>query len=199
MFTGLIEAVGEVTSVESRADGQRLRLRAALARELVAGDSLAVNGVCLTVTVADADEVQADIGPETVRVTTLGSMRPGVMVNLERAMRADSRFGGHFVQGHVDGVATIRDIRPHGEAHWLTIACAGALAPYLIPKGSIAIDGVSLTIAALGDAWFEVMLIPFTWAHTNLSALTVGSVVNVECDIVGKYVARAAALALNKV
>ncbi|HEY6359502.1 MAG TPA: riboflavin synthase [Vicinamibacterales bacterium] len=195
MFTGLIECVGEIAEVETRTAGQRLHLRAPLASALAAGESLAVNGVCLTVTVSGADRLHADIGPETARVTTLGSMRPGQRVNLERAMRADSRFGGHFVQGHVDGTGTVRQVRPEGEAFWITIASTDELAPYLIRKGSIAVDGVSLTIADLRDGEFDVMIIPFTWAHTNLSALVPGSRVNLECDMVGKYVARAAELA----
>jgi riboflavin synthase len=203
MFTGLIEAVGEIVAVESRSGshggGQRLVIRSALAAELAAGESLAVNGVCLTMTRGGNDLTQADIGPETARVTTLGTLRPGHRVNLERAMRADSRLGGHFVQGHVDGTGTVQQVRAEGDSHWVTIAFVPELAPYLIPKGSIAVDGVSLTIAALRDLEFDVMLIPFTWEHTNLSSLAPGSRVNVECDMIGKYVARAAALAVNKV
>jgi riboflavin synthase len=142
----------------------------------------------LTVTGAGAGRLQADIGPETARVTTLGSMRAGRYVNLERAMRADSRFGGHFVQGHVDGTGTVRDVRADGDAHWITIGFAGELAPYLIRKGSIAVDGVSLTVADLRDQEFDVMIIPFTWEHTSLSTLAPDSPVNLECDMVGKYV-----------
>jgi riboflavin synthase len=194
MFTGLIEFVGEIAEVETRPAGQRLHLRTPLAGDLAAGESVAVNGVCLTVTAAGADRVHADIGPETARVTTLGSMRPGDRVNLERAMRADSRFGGHFVQGHVDGTGTVRQVRPEGDSYWITIVLADELAPYLIRKGSIAVDGVSLTVADLRDGEFDVMIIPFTWTHTNLSALVPGSRVNLECDMVGKYVARAAEL-----
>jgi riboflavin synthase len=194
MFTGLIEAIGEIATIDRGAEGQQVRVRTSLARDLRPGDSLAVNGVCLTVTVADKDAVLVDVGPETARVTTLGDVRPGLAVNLERAMRADSRFGGHFVQGHVDGVGTVREVRADGDAHWLTIAFAEHLAPYLVSKGSIAVDGVSLTIAALEDAHFDVMLIPFTWERTTLSVLVAGSRVNLECDMIGKYVARATAL-----
>jgi riboflavin synthase len=149
----------------------------------------------VTVAGVAADRVQADIGPETARVTTLGSLRPGQQVNLERAMRVDGRFGGHFVQGHVDGTGTVRQVRSDGDAHWITIALAGELAPYLIQKGSIAVDGVSLTVADLRHAEFDVMIIPFTWAHTSLSALAPGHRVNLECDLVGKYVVRAAEIA----
>ena len=189
MFTGLIEAVGEIAGVDAHPGGQRLRVRSPIARELTSGESLAVNGVCLTMTPSGDDVAHADIGPETARVTTLGDLRPGQRVNLERAMRADSRFGGHFVQGHVDGVGIVRGIRPEGDAHWLTIGFDPGLAPYVIAKGSVAVDGISLTIARLQAAEFEVMIIPFTWEHTNVSALAPGARVNLECDMIGKYVA----------
>jgi riboflavin synthase len=160
----------------------------------VLGESVAVNGVCLTVTAIAGDEMHADIGPETARVTTLGSLEPGAPVNLERAMRADSRFGGHFVQGHVDGVGTVRELRSEADARWLTIEFSPQLAQYFVRKGSITVDGISLTVAGLAADRFDVMIIPFTWAHTNLPSLEVGSRVNLECDMVGKYVARAAEL-----
>ena len=196
MFTGLIESVGHVEDATPAASGVRLRVRTALAAEMRAGDSLAVNGVCLTVVAAHASAVHADLGPETARVTTLGSMRAGQPVNLERAMRADSRFDGHFVQGHVDGTAEVRAIRGAGDAHGLTISFSDALAACFIPKGSVAVDGVSLTVAALRDGEFDVMIVPFTWGHTNLHALRPRDRVNLECDMVGKYVARAAKIAL---
>jgi len=196
MFTGLIESVGLVTDVASAAAGVRLRVSTALAAELRLGDSLAVNGVCLTVVSAADGAVQADIGPETARVTTLGSLRRGQQVNLERAMRADSRVGGHFVQGHVDGTGTVKAVREDGDAHWLTVSFGLGLAAYIIPKGSIAIDGVSLTVAELNEGELDVMIIPFTWDHTNLHALAPRDRVNLECDMVGKYVARAAQIAL---
>jgi len=196
MFTGLIESVGVVSAVTPDAAGVRLRVSTLLASELQPGESLAVNGVCLTVVSAADGTVQADIGPETAGVTTLGSLRSGQPVNLERALRADSRVGGHFVQGHVDGTGTVKAMRVDGDAHWLTVGFGEALAAYVIPKGSIAIDGVSLTIAALRDGEFDVMLIPFTWDHTNLHTLAPRDRVNLECDMVGKYVARAAQIAL---
>jgi riboflavin synthase len=196
MFTGLIESVGAVSDMKAGASGVRLRISTPLGSELRIGDSLAVNGVCLTVVEAAAGQVQADIGPETARVTTLGSCRPGQRVNLERAMRADSRFGGHFVQGHVDGTGTVKAMRLDGEAHWLTVGFGETLSAYVIAKGSIAIDGVSLTIAALREGEFDVMVIPYTWEHTNLNALAARDRVNLECDMVGKYVARAAQIAL---
>jgi riboflavin synthase len=192
MFTGLIEAVGTIGAVMPHDGGLRLRVRTHLAAELADGDSVAVNGVCLTATGSRDGEVAADIGPETARVTTLGGLKAGQQVNLERAMRADARFGGHFVQGHVDGTGVVRTIREDGDSRWLAIEFPEPLAPYLIRKGSVAVDGVSLTVAALGQGAFDVMIIPFTWSHTSLSTLTHGDRVNLECDMVGKYVARAA-------
>ena len=197
MFTGLIEAVGTVSELRAAASGIRIGIRTVLASHLVAGDSLAVNGVCLTVVAADREEVTADIGPETARVTTLGSLRSGQAVNLERPMRANGLVGGHFVQGHVDGTGVIDAIRPDGDSHWLTIAFDGSLSAYFIRRGSVAVDGVSLTIAGLGGSTFDVMIIPFTWANTALSALNAGDPVNIECDMIGKYVARAVAVGVD--
>ena len=191
MFTGLIEAVGTVAELKTAASGFRIRIQTSLAADLSPGDSLAVNGVCLTVIAADGGEVHADIGPETARVTTLGSLRGEQQVNLERPMRADGRLGGHFVQGHIDGTGIVEEIRPDGDSHWLTISFDRSLSPYLIRKGSIAVDGVSLTVAGLGGNVFEAMIIPFTWSNTALSALKVRERVNIECDMIGKYVARA--------
>ena len=195
MFTGLVEAVGEITEVKPTPGGFRLRLSSSLAPELANGDSVAVNGVCLTVIVAEHDEIHANLGPETARITSLGSLRRGQIVNLERSLRADSRLGGHFVQGHVDGTGTVDDIRLEEDARWLTIGFPPALAPYVIRKGSIAVDGISLTIAGLGETQLDVMIIPFTWAHTNLRAVKLRDRVNLECDMIGKYVARAIELA----
>ena len=195
MFTGLIESVGEVAAFSPAAGGARLHILSPMASELTLGDSVAVNGVCLTVTACDAAQLTADIGPETSRVTTLGSLGAGSRVNLERSMRADGRFGGHFVQGHVDGTGVIEDVREDGESHWVTCAIPSSLEPFLILKGSIAVDGVSLTVARLGEGRFDVMIIPFTWAHTTLSGLRRGDRVNIECDMIGKYVARSLAVA----
>ena len=195
MFTGLIEAVGDVTEVKPMPGGLRLRLSTQLAAELKNGDSLAVNGVCLTVVAADSDGIYADVAPETARVTTLGSVRPGAIVNLERPLRADSRLGGHFVQGHVDVTGSVEELRPEGESYWLTIKFPPAIAPYIVRKGSIAVNGVSLTVAGVDDRHLDVQIIPFTWTHTNLHALKAGDFVNLECDILGKYVARATELA----
>jgi len=195
MFTGLVEAVGELIERKPTSGGFRLRIGSLLAPELAPGDSLAVNGVCLTVILAENGEVHADVGPETVRVTTLGSLPHGSRLNLERPLRADSRFGGHFVQGHVDTIGRIEDLRRDQDFHWLTVSFPGTLAPYIVHKGSIAVDGISLTVAGLGPGRFDVMVIPFTMEHTNLGRIQAGDRVNVECDMVGKYVVRAAELA----
>ena len=195
MFTGLIEATGRLVERQTIAGGLRLRIASDLAGELAAGDSLAVNGVCLTVIKADAGEIFADVGPETIRVTTLGALSSGVSVNLERPLRADSRFGGHFVQGHVDGIGRVEDRKPEAEFEWLTVSFPAPLAPYFVLKGSVAVDGTSLTVAGLGIDRFDVQIVPYTLAHTNLRSLAVGDGVNLECDMVGKYVARAAELA----
>lgn len=195
MFTGLIEAQGTLVDMVPMPGGRRLRIEVPFASEVTVGDSVAVNGVCLTATAVDGLMMSADIGPETLRVTALGALVPGQQVNLERAMRADSRFGGHFVQGHVDGLGEILDIRRDGEAVWLTVSYPSEHAALLISKGAITVEGVSLTVAMLGNGRFDVMIIPFTWAHTTLSAVTVGQKVNLEYDVVGKYVARAADLA----
>jgi riboflavin synthase len=191
MFTGIVEAVGTLVDVERTAGGYRLRVETALAGELNPGDSIAVNGVCLTATLAEGGEFGADIGPETARITNLGALQRGHRVNLERPLRADSRLGGHFVLGHVDAVGTVNGLRPEADSHWLTVGFPAALAPYFIRKGSVAVDGVSLTVAALGDERFDVQVIPFTWQHTTLGTLRVGDRVNVECDMLGKYIVRA--------
>ena len=194
MFTGLVEQVGEIVEVRplgQTTSGVRLRILSPLASELTPGDSLAVNGVCLTVIFGDAGEVRADAGPETLRVTTLGTLARGSLVNLERPLRADGRLGGHFVQGHVDGTGYIEDLRAEAEFHWLTVRFPPALAPYIVQKGSIAIDGISLTVAGLNTERVDVQIVPYTMEHTNLRRAQVGDRVNLECDMVGKYVVRA--------
>jgi riboflavin synthase len=191
MFTGIVETVGTLAEVKGTGGGYRVRINTPLSAELKVGDSLAVNGVCLTVILIDGDHVLADVGPETSRVTTLGALQRGQDVNLERPVKADGRFDGHFVLGHVDGVGVIEEIRPEGESRWLTIGFPPALAAYFIRKGSVAVDGVSLTVAGLGERQFDVMVIPFTWSNTTLKALRKGDKVNIECDMIGKYAARA--------
>jgi riboflavin synthase len=194
MFTGLIESLGRIAVLGPAASGVRVRVITELAPELTPGDSLAVNGVCLTVVDPDGDSVGADVSPETIRVTTLGALAVGAAVNLERPLRADARLGGHFVQGHVDGVGTIQALRPEGDAYRLTVAVPEDLTRYIVHKGSIAIDGISLTVAAVATGsggQVDAQIVPFTWLHTNLHAAQVGDAVNIECDILGKYVVRA--------
>jgi riboflavin synthase len=195
MFTGLVEAVGHVVDSVATPGGVRLRIRSGLAGELANGDSLAVNGVCLTVTRIEGDEVCADVGPETLRVTTLSRLGEGALVNLERPLQAGGRLGGHFVQGHVDGIGRIEAVRDDADFRWFTIGFPAALAPYLVVKGSVAVDGISLTVAGLATDRFEVQIVPYTLEHTNLARAAPRSRVNLECDLVGKYVVRAAELA----
>ena len=191
MFNGLIEARGEVAELKAIPAGFRIRVATALAAELALGESIAVNGVCLTVIHTDRDGFCAEISPETARVTGLGALQRGGAVNLERSMRADARVGGHFVQGHVDATGRIEEIRHEAEFHWVRVSFPSSLTPYLVRKGSVAVDGISLTVAGLSDTWFDVQIVPFTWDRTNLSGATTGAVVNLECDIIGKYVVRA--------
>jgi riboflavin synthase len=192
MFTGLIEAIGTVLEVSPSAAGLRLRIDTSLAHELTPGESLAVNGVCLTVVTATTEGgVEMDVSPQTARVTTLGAVKSGTVLNLERSLRAGARLGGHFVQGHVDATGTVETIQPQGESHWLAIRYPSSLVRYIVQKGSIAVDGISLTVAELDDVRFSVQIIPFTWEHTNLRELAVGGTVNLESDILGKYVVRA--------
>jgi riboflavin synthase len=195
MFTGLVEGVGELVERKPTMGGFRLRIETPLAPEMKPGDSVAVNGVCLTVIQAENLEIHADVGPETIRVTTLGTIERGSRVNLERPLRADSRFGGHFVQGHVDAIAYVEELRGESEFHWLTIGFPPHIAPYIVHKGSIAVDGISLTVAGLGTDRFDVQIVPYTLEHTNLRAVQIRDRVNLECDMVGKYVVRAAELA----
>jgi len=190
MFTGLIEATGVVESVQTIATGRRVHVATPIAAELSDGDSIAVNGVCLTVTERTAAGFSATVSPETLRVTTLGTAAAGSRVNLELPLRHDGRLGGHFVLGHVDGVGRIVSIVPDGDCYWLEVEVPEDLAGYLIPKGSIAIDGISLTIATLEKTRVRIQIVPFTWSHTALAALAPGDGVNVETDMIGKYVAR---------
>ena len=195
MFTGLVEAVGELVECKPTSGGVRLRIGSPLAREIAPGDSLAVNGVCLTVILAKASEIHADVGPETIRVTTLAGLPRGTLVNLERPLLAGSRFGGHFVQGHVDTIGHVEELRADAEFHWLTVGFPPEIAAYIVFKGSIAVDGISLTVAGLGRDRFDVQVVPYTIEHTNLKRMQIRERVNLECDMVGKYVVRAAELA----
>jgi len=190
MFTGLVETVGEIADRTATAGGSRMRIATPLAAELALGDSVAVNGVCLTVIAAAPGEIAADVGPETARVTTLGSLAMGSLVNLERPLKADGRLGGHFVLGHVDAVGRVEDLRSEAEFSWLTVSFPPHLSRLFINKGSVAVDGISLTVASLDRDRFVVQLVPYTMEHTNLRRTRVHDAVNLECDVIGKYVAR---------
>jgi riboflavin synthase len=190
MFTGLIADLGSVKSVESGADGATLEISTVLAGELAEGDSVAVNGVCLTATAVDDGAFRAQAMQETLRRSSLQRLRPGSRVNLELALRADGRLGGHIVQGHVDGTGTVAGLREEGFARVLDIDVDDELARYLVGKGSVALDGVSLTVSELRDEGFSVSLIPETLTRTNLGEAQVGDPVNLEVDILAKHVER---------
>ncbi len=190
MFTGLIEDIGTVESLESGSDGARLRIATSLGPEVAVGDSVAVNGICLTATSADASGFETEAMNQTLEVTALGAVEAGTRVNLELAMQATDRLGGHIVQGHVDGVGEVVAVSEDGFARRVRVALSPELLRYAVEKGSITLSGVSLTIAELGGEWVEVSLIPETLERTNLGELTSGSKLNVECDIVAKYVER---------
>ena len=190
MFTGLVQDLGTVTGVDATDDGVRLAVRSRLADELGLGDSVAVNGVCLTATHVDGDEFSTDVMNETLRRSALAGIAGGARVNLELPLRASDRLGGHVVQGHVDGVGTVRDVSDDGFARVVTIAADPELLRYVVEKGSIAVDGISLTVAALGDDWFSVSLIPETIERTSLGAAEQGRPVNLEVDVLAKYVER---------
>jgi riboflavin synthase len=191
MFTGLIESTGEVASLRATPAGGRVRVHTPLGAELLAGDSVAVNGVCLTTIDPDATGFSADVSPATLTVTALGALVPGRLVNLERPVRADARMGGHFVLGHVDATGRIVELHEDGEAWRLVVSIPQAMSALVIPKGSIAIDGISLTLVAVEHARVVLQIIPFTFSHTALSRAAVGDTVNLEFDVLGKYVLRA--------
>ena len=189
MFTGIIEEVGAVRGVVSGSAWGSITVGAKRVLEgTKRGDSIAVNGVCLTVTNLFPDGFTADVMAETLRRSNLGALRAGDRVNLERALAADGRFGGHIVSGHVDGLGEITEIRREGNAHWVTLAAPQALLELVVEKGSIAMDGVSLTVAARTEGTFSVSLIPTTAADTTLLQKGAGAKINLETDIVGKYV-----------
>ena len=192
MFTGLVEDLGTVARVSPTSSGSRLVLTTALdLAGTQVGDSVAVDGVCLTVVELNGHDVAFDVGPETLAVSTFKHvLKPGRQVHLERALRLGDRFGGHIVSGHVDGIGTVRRRHAAGDALFIGIAASPAVIDLCIPKGSIAINGVSLTINAVDDDGFEVCLIPHTLSRTHLLGLKVGDAVNLESDLVGKYVQR---------
>ncbi len=190
MFTGLIQDVGTVEALDAGAEGARLRIATSLAGEIEPGDSIAVNGVCLTATSADGEGFETEAMNQTLDVTALGGVETGVKLNLELAMRPSDRLGGHIVQGHVDGVGEVTSVGEDGFAKRLRVALDRDLMRYVIDKGSITLDGVSLTAAAVGDDWLEVSLIPETLERTTLGEAAPGRKLNVECDVIAKHVER---------
>ena len=190
VFTGLIADLGEVTELESSADGVRLTVSSALASELQEGDSVAVNGVCLTATAIQDSAFTAEVMNETLHFSSLAEARPGATVNLELPLRATDRLGGHVVQGHVDATGTIVGSEPDGFARRMEIEAPEDVLRYVVHKGSITVDGISLTVASVGDRSFTVSLIPETLERTNLGTAEVGAIVNLEVDVLAKYVER---------
>lgn len=190
MFTGLIEDLGTVESLERTADGARLRISSRLAGELSLGDSIAVNGCCLTATAVDGDSFETEAMNQTLEVTALDGVEQGGRINLELAMKVGERLGGHIVQGHVDGVGTVASVEDDGFARRVRVDLPTQLLRFAVDKGSITLNGVSLTIAQLGDSWAEVSLIPETLERTNLGDLAPGDRLNVESDVIAKYVER---------
>jgi riboflavin synthase len=192
MFTGIVEDVGTVVSAETRGDVRVVRVASSVPLDGIRdGASLAVSGCCLTVVAASGREMTFELTAETLARTAFGArLTPGAVVNLERALRADGRFDGHIVQGHVDGVGTIRSLQPTGAAALLVVAAPPEVERYLVEKGSVAVDGISLTVAARGAGDFTVAIIPFTLERTTLRAARAGDRVNLEADVVAKYVER---------
>lgn len=189
MFTGIIEEIGTIKSINSNGISSQLCISAnTILEDTKIGDSIAVNGVCLTVTSTKSNLFTADVMAETLRRSNLGSLIPQSKVNLERAMPANGRFGGHIVSGHIDGTGTIVETKPEGNAVWIKINCSDNLLKYIIHKGSITIDGISLTVAKVTDSDFSVSIIPHTAANTTLLQKKSGDVVNLENDVVGKYI-----------
>ncbi|MBW3622611.1 MAG: riboflavin synthase [Armatimonadetes bacterium] len=194
MFTGLVEELGKVEGLELSSESIRILIDAPLvAADTRVSDSVCVNGVCLTVTQTDGDRLAFDAVPETLNRSSLGDLRLGSRVNLERSLAVGQRLGGHFVQGHVDATATILSIDPRGNSYEIALETDPKLAPLLVEKGSITLDGISLTLAHVDDHRFTVAIIPFTWEQTTLSDRKPGDRVNVEADILGKHVLRALA------
>lgn len=190
MFTGLVQDIGRVEEIARGPEGARLRIATGLAQEIAPGDSVAVNGCCLTASEVEEGAFLVEAMNETLRVTSLGSLEEGSKANLELALRPSDRLGGHIVQGHVDGTGTVTAVLDDGFARRLRLSAAPELLRHCVQRGSIALDGVSLTIAALDGSELEVSLVPETLERTTLGELRPGSVVNVESDILGKYVER---------
>jgi len=198
MFTGIIEELGAIAAVEKHAAGSRITIAAAVVTsDIHNGDSISVNGVCLTALDVSSTSFAADVSPETLDKTTLGNLKAGSPVNLERAMLPTTRLGGHIVQGHVDGRGTFISATTEGDFWTVRIGFPTEIAKYLVHKGSVAVEGISLTIAALADDYFDIAVIPKTWEMTNLSSLVPGDAVNLEADVIAKYVERMIGLREN--
>jgi riboflavin synthase len=190
VFTGIVREIGSVEELRRSEQGARLRVGAGLAAELAAGDSVAVSGACLTVASASDGAFEAEVMNQTLSVTTLGGLEPGGSVNLEPPLRAGDPLGGHLVQGHVDGTGEVRGVRADGFARRLRIAAPSELRRFVVERGSVAVDGVSLTVTALADDEFEVSLVPETLERTTLGALAEGGQVNLEVDVIARYAER---------
>jgi riboflavin synthase len=189
MFTGIVEAIGKVAALESGRDSVRLSVTSArIAEDVALGDSVAINGVCLTVVEIAAPKVAFEAVYETLRRTTLGQLRAGDPVNLEQALKSNGRFGGHIVQGHIDGTGRIASIRPVGDSWFVYIEASPELLRYIVTKGSVCVDGISLTVMDADDRAFSLSIIPHTWENTTLKERRAGDSVNIETDIIGKYV-----------
>jgi riboflavin synthase len=192
MFTGITEYVGKIESLEHGKDGGRLRVSLSGSKELLAsiklGDSISVNGCCLTVVEFDKDHFSADLSGETLRRTSFGEKKPGNLVNLESPLAANARLGGHFVQGHVEGIGRVTRLLPKGDNWWLSVRLPEDQRRYVAEKGSIAIDGISLTVACWQEGVADIAIIPFTYTHTNIRAMSPHDAVNIETDILAKYV-----------
>ena len=192
MFTGIIEAAGKIESLDRREGGARLRVSLSsaseIARELKLGDSISCSGCCLTVAQLSSGDFSADLSGETLQRTSLGAKKRGDVLNLERPLAAGARLGGHFVQGHVDGVGRVAKLVPESESFWLSVEVPSQLRRYVVEKGSLAVDGISLTVARWHDGVADIAVIPFTYTHTNVHTMSAGNAVNIECDILAKYV-----------
>jgi riboflavin synthase len=191
MFTGIIEHLGTIESLQLHSDGGRLTVHTpSVAPYLAVSNSIAVNGCCLTVIAKDHEHFSADLSGETIRKTSFGELKPGMRINLEQPLTAGKEFGGHFVLGHVDTVGRVTRLEPEGENWRYGVEVPESFARYIVPQGSIAIDGISLTVARWDNRIAEIAIIPFTYGHTNVRDKKIGDAVNLEGDVLGKYVER---------
>jgi riboflavin synthase len=191
MFTGIIEHLGTIESLQLHSDGGRLTVHApSVAPHLAVSNSIAVNGCCLTIVSKDHEHFSADLSGETIRKTSFGELKPGMRINLEQPLTAGKEFGGHFVLGHVDTVGRVTRLEPEGDNWWYGVEVPESFARYIVPQGSITIDGISLTVARWNNRIAEIAIIPFTYEHTNVRDKKIGDAVNLEDDVLGKYVER---------